>query len=104
MSLVPPEEVAAKVVLAEVNRDGVFDVTLMEDPLVVESSNNTLFYELNYLSVGKRGQKRFVTRFAIKDRNLYALTIQCKQDEYETLKPIIATAAQSFQVGLIAPN
>lgn len=66
-----PEEVAAKVVLAEVKRDGVFDVTLMEDPLAGPN-----FVQLNYKSEGKRGTKRFVTKFYISKQKLYALTAQ----------------------------
>jgi hypothetical protein len=96
-----PEEVAAKVVLTEVNRDGVFDVTLMEDPLAVESGRTgTLFYQLNYLSVGKRGKKRFVARFAIVQQKLYALTAQCLEDDYETLQPQLQAAVRSFAVEL----
>jgi hypothetical protein len=93
-----PEEVAAKVVLTEVNRDGVFDVTLMEDPIAVESTGNTLFYQLNYLSVGKRGKKRNVARFAIVQHKLYALTAQCLEDDYATLQPVLQVAVRSFEV------
>lgn len=90
-----PEEVAAKVVLSEVNRDGVFDVTLMEDPLVV---NNNKAYQLNYLSVGKRGRKRYVSRFAIVHKKLYALTAQCLEEDYGDLKKELLTAVDSFLV------
>lgn len=92
-----PEEVAAKVVLSEVNRDGVFDVTLMEDPLVVNGNNNKA-YQLNYLSVGKRGRKRYVARFAIVKQKLYALTAQCLEEDYGDLQKALLKAVDSFQV------
>jgi hypothetical protein len=73
-----PEQVAARVVTAEVNRDGVFEVTLMEDPY--ESKDGS--YILNYLSNGKRGTKRFLTKFFISRNQLYALTAQALEDSY----------------------
>lgn len=88
-----PEEVAAKVVLAEVNRDGVFDVTLMKDPVEVDNS-----YVLNYLSEGKRGKKRFVTKFCIQSQKLYALTAQCKEENYPELEKEMMAAVESFRV------
>lgn len=87
-----PEEVAAKVVLAEVNRDGVFDVTLMKDPVAGDG-----FYLLNYLSEGKRGRKRFVAKFYITKQKLYAMTAQCKEDDYTAFEKEIAEAVDSFQ-------
>lgn len=90
-----PEEVAAKVVLAEVNRDGVYDVVLKEDPF---AAPDNAYYQLNYLSKGKRGNKRFLTKFYIQNQKLYALTAQCKEDDYETLRSEMLKAADSFQV------
>ncbi|KAL7565030.1 hypothetical protein ACA910_020741 [Epithemia clementina (nom. ined.)] len=90
-----PEEVAAKVVLAEVNRDGVFEVTLMEDPM---AAPNNAYYILNYLSTGKRGDKRFVTKFYIQNQMLYALTAQCKEADYPTIQDDIRHAVESFRV------
>jgi hypothetical protein len=88
-----PEEVAAKVVLAELRRDGVLDVTLVEDPLSKDD-----YYQLNYLSSGKRGKKRFVTKFYIRKQKLYALTAQCKEEDYSALEQEILQAVDSFQV------
>lgn len=95
-----PEEVAAKVVLAEVNRDGVFDVKLMQDPVSKQDdkSNDTTFYQLNYLSSGKRGDKRFVAKFYIQNQKLYALTAQCKEADYGALEPEMLAAVASFRV------
>jgi len=106
-----PEEVAAKVVLAEVNRDGVYDVKLMQDPVegrydaagavsgdADKKSYNGDYYELNYRSNGKRGTKRFVTKFMIENRKLYALTAQCKEDDYAALESDIRQAVDSFCV------
>lgn len=90
-----PEQVAAKVVLAEVNRDGVFDVTLMEDPI---AGPDNIFYQLNYQSKGKRGTKRFITKFYIQKQKLYALTAQCKEDDYKDLEAEMRKAADSFRL------
>lgn len=75
-----PEEVAARVVTAEVNRDGVFEVTLAKDP--VEDSLSGC-YDIEYISDGKRGKKRFATRIYIKDGFLYVLTVQSKEAEFD---------------------
>jgi hypothetical protein len=92
-----PAEVAAKVVLAEINRDGVFDVTLTEDP-VEGKSDDSVFYQLNYVSSGKRGRKRFVTKFYIRNKLLYALTAQCKEEDYAAAADELLAAAASFKL------
>jgi len=75
-----PEEVAARVVTAEVNRDGVFKVTLAKDPSEdVEAG----CYDVEYISDGKRGTKRFVTRIYVQGGFLYVLTLQSKEGEYD---------------------
>lgn len=91
-----PEEVAARVVTAEVNRDGVFQVTLAKDP--VEDAAAGGCYDIEYISEGKRGIKRFVTRIYIKDGFLYVLTVQSKEDEYdkEREKEVVA-CVKSFR-------
>lgn len=89
-----PEEVAARVVTAEVNRDGVFEVTLAKDP--VEDASGC--YDIEYISDGKRGTKRFVTRIYIKDGFLYVLTAQSKNDEYnKDRESEIMASVQSFR-------
>ena len=111
-----PEEVAAKVVLAEVNRDGIFDVTLMKDPIKGKqqqqpaasgSSTNEddaaaaispYYYQLDYLSQGKRGDKRFIAKFFIQNQHLYAMTAQCKEVDYKTVQNQLLKAVESFQV------
>lgn len=90
-----PEQVAAKVVTAEVNRDGVFEVKLMEDPL---SASDASYYQLNYRSSGKRGVKRYVAKFYVENQMLYALTAQCKEENYESAKADIFAAVESFRV------
>jgi hypothetical protein len=54
-----PSEVAAKIVMAELRRDGVMDVTTGRDP--VEDAD-TGAYDVEYISDGSRGRKHFVTR------------------------------------------
>ena len=78
-----PEEVAARVVTAEVNRDGVFKVTLAKDP---KEDTNAGCYDIEYISDGKRGTKRFVTRIYVQDGFLYVLTVQSKEDEYDQVR------------------
>ncbi|KAL3796570.1 hypothetical protein HJC23_009701 [Cyclotella cryptica] len=91
-----PEEVAARVVTAEVNRDGVFQVTLAKDP--VEDADAGGCYDIEYMSEGKRGIKRFVTRIYIKDGFLYVLTAQSKEDEYDTSREKeVAACVKSFK-------
>ncbi|KAL7538457.1 hypothetical protein ACHAWF_006096 [Thalassiosira exigua] len=75
-----PEEVAARVVTAEVNRDGVFKVTLAKDPR--EGAGGEC-YDVEYVSDGKRGTKRFATRIYVRDGFLYVLTVQSKESDYD---------------------
>lgn len=92
-----PEEVAAKVVLAEVNRDGIFEVTLVKDPVAVEE-DGILSYILDYLSQGKRGDKRFVAKFCIQNQRLYALTAQVLEGDYKDKEEELLQAVKSFRV------
>lgn len=82
-----PEEVAARVVTAEVNRDGVFEVTLAKDPKEdATSGGGGGGYDIEYISDGKRGKKRFVTRIYVRDGFLYVLTVQSKESEYDRMR------------------
>jgi hypothetical protein len=92
-----PEQVAAKVVLAELGRDGVFDVKLMGDPMS-NTKDGVEYYQLDYLSTGKRGNKRFVAKFYIADNKLYALTAQCKADDWDVLQSELLAAVDSFRI------
>eukprot|EP00980_Cylindrotheca_fusiformis_P011628 scaffold2747_cov104-Cylindrotheca_fusiformis.AAC.18 len=89
-----PQEVAARVVTAEVNRDGVFEVTLVNDP--IESNDGA--YLLDYRSIGKRGNKHILNKIFIKNNELYVLTAQCKEDAYEEQKAEMKATVDSFQV------
>ena len=99
-----PEEVAARVVTAEVNRDGVFEVTLLEDPFEIASSSDSSdtkesAYILEYLSDGKRGKKVILNKiFVSSNKLLYVLTAQCKQDDYPDLKKEMKMTVNSFQI------
>lgn len=100
-----PEEVAAKVVLAEVNRDGVLEVKLSEDPIsgtapLNDDTTTTVatYYQLNYVSNGKRGRKRYIAKFYIQNHMLLALTAQCKDDTYESIRQDLNDAVSSFRV------
>lgn len=88
-----PQEVAAKVVLAEVNRDGVFDVTLVDDPVDISG-----FYLLNYLSKGKRGDKHFLCKICIQQGKLYVVTAQVKEEDYPEKKQELRKTVDTFRV------
>lgn len=85
---------AARVVTAEVNRDGVFEVTLLKDPIASDDGG----YLLEYLSVGKRGNKHCINKIFIQSNELFVLTAQCKQENYEELKNELNETVKSFQV------
>ena len=90
-----PEQVAARVVTAEVNRDGIFEVTLIDDPY----ESNDSAYVLHYLSTGKRGNKHYITKFFISRNQLYALTAQIKEENYnETTKEELFNIVNSFSL------
>ena len=89
-----PGEIAARVVTAEVNRDGVFDVTLLKDP--IETADGGL--QLEYLSSGKRGDKHFVAKFYIQNQKLYVLTAQIKQEFYDPNKNELLKSVESFRL------
>jgi len=92
-----PEEVAARVVTAEVNRDGVFEVTLAKDPRE-DASGGVGCYDIEYISDGKRGKKRYVTRIYIKDGFLYVLTVQSKEDEFDKAREVeVMECVKSFR-------
>lgn len=95
-----PEQVAARVVTAELNRDGIFEVTLDRADSYTDS-NGQLYYTIDYISDGKRGKKRFLTRTCITDQKLYVATAQIKEAEYqkyERLHEEIEAALNSFVV------
>ena len=94
-----PEEVAARVVTAEVNRDGVFEVTLAKDPKEdAASGGGDGGYDIEYISDGKRGKKRFVTRIYVKDGFLYVLTVQSKESEYDKAREAeVVQCVKSFK-------
>ena len=91
-----PEEVAAKIVTAEVNRDGIFEVTLYRDPV---EDTETGAYEIDYISDGKRGKKYFMTRTAVKDGMLYVLTAQVKEEDFKERESEMITTVRTFRPG-----
>lgn len=90
-----PEEVAAKIVMAELRRDGVLDVTLAAD---AKEDDNSGAYDVQYISDGTRGKKHFVTRTVVKDGKLFVLTVQAKQIDWDNVKGEVLDAVQSFHV------
>ena len=89
-----PEEVAAKVVMAEVNRDGVLDVTLVGDPVAL----NDNMYLLDYISKGKRGEKHFVCKIVVQSGKLHVMTAQVLEENYDAVKKELAASVNSFHV------
>jgi translation elongation factor EF-Ts len=89
-----PEQVAAKVVMAEVNRDGVTEVTLVGDPVAM----NDNVYVLDYISTGKRGIKHFVCKIVVQSGKLHVLTAQVLQDSFENVQKELMASVESFRV------
>jgi hypothetical protein len=85
--------VAARVVTAEVNRDGVFHVTLVKDP--VEDAGS---YVLNYLSKGKRGDKHYVCKVIIQNNKLFVLTAQIREENYADKQKELDKVVDTFRV------
>lgn len=77
---------------AEVNRDGVFDVTLVEDP--AESNGS---YVLNYLSKGKRGEKHYICKISIASNMLFVLTAQVLEASYTEKRDEMLQCIKSFR-------
>lgn len=90
-----PSEVAAKIVMAELKRDGVLDVTLARD---AKEDEKVGAYDVEYISDGTRGKKHFVTRSIVKDGKLFVLTVQVKQDDWNNLENEVLEAVQTFRV------
>jgi hypothetical protein len=90
-----PSEVAAKIVMAELKRDGVMDVTTGRDP--VEDAD-TGAYDVEYISDGSRGRKHFVTRTVVKAGKLYVLTVVCKQDDWKQVEDDVWASVSTFKV------
>jgi len=90
-----PDEVAAKVVTAEVNRDGVFKVTLFKDTTEDQTTGS---YEMNYISEGKRGNKHFVVSVAIQNQKIYVVTGQIKDENYNEYETELLKSVRSFKV------
>mmetsp|Transcript_28245 Transcript_28245/g.34893 ORF Transcript_28245/g.34893 Transcript_28245/m.34893 type:complete len:275 (-) Transcript_28245:94-918(-) len=90
-----PSEVAAKIVMAELRRDGVLDVTLGSD---AKEDERTGSYDVEYLSDGKRGKKHFVTRSVVKEGKLFVMTVQVKEEDWVSVEKEIWDAVQSFKV------
>jgi len=94
-----PEEVAARVVTAEINRDGIFEVTLLEDPYRTKPDDGGVeAYILKYLAVGKRGNKIYTNKIVVSsDQLLYVLTAQCKKDDFPEQEKEIKRTVESFR-------
>lgn len=90
-----PNEVAAKIVMAELRRDGVLDVTMGRDPTEDSSTGG---YDVEYISDGKRGKKHFVTRTIVQGGKLYVLTVQCKEDDFSSVEKEVFQAVNTFRV------
>mmetsp|Transcript_41975 Transcript_41975/g.50360 ORF Transcript_41975/g.50360 Transcript_41975/m.50360 type:complete len:250 (+) Transcript_41975:59-808(+) len=90
-----PEEVAARVVGVEVNRDGVFDVTLNSTADVGHGQ-----YQLDYVSSGKRGIKHLVNRVGVDSGMLYVLTVSCKDKDWAVYKDEIESVVKTFSISI----
>ncbi len=69
----------------------------MEDPYEIDSA-----YILHYLSVGKRGNKHYYNKIYISNNQLYVLTAQVKQDDFESLAGEMKGVVASFSTGSVS--
>jgi hypothetical protein len=69
-------------------------VTLLKDP----ASSDDGGYLLEYLSTGKRGNKHYINKIFIDKNELYVLTAQCKQENFDELQKEMMATVQSFKV------
>lgn len=91
-----PNEVAAKIVMAELRRDGVLDVTVGRDPVEDPVTGG---YDVEYISDGKRGKKHFVTRTIVSGGKLYVLTVQVKEEDWNSkIEKQVFDSVSSFRV------
>jgi hypothetical protein len=90
-----PNEVAAKIVMAELKRDGIMDVTMGRDPTEDSATGG---YDVEYISDGKRGKKHIYTRTIVSGGKLYVLTVQCKQDDWEQVENDVINSVGTFRV------
>jgi hypothetical protein len=90
-----PNEVAAKIVMAELRRDGVLDVTMGRDP---SEDPLTGAYDVEYVSDGTRGKKHFVTRTIVKGQKLYVLTVQCRESDWKSVEKEVWDSVATFRV------
>jgi PsbP. len=90
-----PNEVAAKIVMAELRRDGVLDVTMGRDPT---EDPLTGAYDVEYVSDGTRGKKHFVTRTIVRGQKLYVLTVQCREIDWKSVEGEVWDSVKTFCV------
>ena len=69
-------------------------MTLLKDP--VESQDGA--YILEYLSIGKRGDKHYLNKIFINKNELFVLTAQCKEESYSSLSEEMKKTIESFKV------
>lgn len=90
-----PEQVAARVVDAEKNRDGITSVALYGTP---SEDSETGMYAIDYVSDGKRGTKHFMTRIAVTNGKLFVLTAQVKEAEFTEREQEMLETVNTFRV------
>lgn len=79
-----PEEVADKLVQAELHREGVVDFQLADAPTLSHGTDCAAeYYQISYVSRrdGNRGERRFVAKLYIYRNMVYALTMQCNEED-----------------------
>jgi|AntRauTorckE5430_2_1112549.scaffolds.fasta_scaffold37733_1 hypothetical protein len=87
--------VAANIVMAELRRDGVMNVTTGRDPV---KDADTGAYDVEYISDGSKGRKYFVTRTMVKAGKLRVLTVMCKQDDWKQVEDDVWASVSTFKV------
>ena len=75
----------ARAVTTKLNRDGNFKVMLARDP----SKDDALgCYDVEYVSDGKRGTRRYITRVYVREGFPYVLTVQSEESKYNDAQEV----------------
>uniref|UniRef100_A0A0G4G410 PsbP C-terminal domain-containing protein n=1 Tax=Chromera velia CCMP2878 TaxID=1169474 RepID=A0A0G4G410_9ALVE len=90
------EDVAKSVVRVEAEKDGAIAQSLKRAESFFK--NNELYYLIEYESETSRYHNRFIVVLNIRKKSLYALTVQCKEEDYSSVKDQMEEIAKSFEV------
>ena len=83
-----------RIVKLETRKDGVTDVELLESRVRGPGPG----YYFQYRVASSRGRNRFNAEAFVRDSKLYVLTVQCREEDYESQEKIIDRIVDSFKL------